>query len=293
MMIESAAENVGLVGLGNMGGPIGAHLVSRGIKLHVVDTDPVKVKEVQAKGAHASNSLAELAKQCQVILLSLPTPTIARAVVGDLIGVASPGLILVDLSTNDPQTARDLGASASAKSVRYIDAPVSGGPSRAATGELSMMVGGDEESVKRVWPLLAEVGAQIEHVGPSGCGTIAKLLNNFVALWGMVGVSQAFLATEALGISMDRIYDVMSKSSGKSYSLDRNFPKIRDGNFKPNFSLALAEKDLRLGLELMHQAGVAVVGEQQLTALIDTSNCDDGGMDVAVIYERLKGNAHI
>jgi len=291
MTTEAAGENVGLVGLGNMGGPIGSHLISRGRKLHVVDTDPLRVKELVAKGAQAATSLADLAKQCPVILLSLPTPLIARAVVGDLLRLAAPGLILIDLSTNDPQTARDLGASAVAKSVRYIDAPVSGGPSRAATGELSMMVGGDEESVKRVWPLLSDVGAQIEHVGPSGCGTIAKLLNNFVALWGMVGVSQAFLATEALGISKERIYDVMSKSSGKSYLLDRNYPKIRDANFKPNFSLALAEKDLRLGLELMHQAGVAVVGEQQLIDLFNASSGDDGEMDVAVIYERLKGNA--
>ena len=291
-MTEAATEKVGLVGLGNMGAAIGTHLIGCGRKLSVLDTDPLKVKALVALGAQAAQSLDDLAQRSTVILLSLPTPAIVRKVVEELVSLALPGLLLVDLSTNDPQTARDLAATAAARSVHYIDAPVSGGPSRGATGELSMMVGGEEGSVKRLWPLLSDIAMQIEHVGPSGCGTIAKLLNNFVALWGMVGVSQAFLATQALGISPERMYDVMSKSSGKSYSLDRNFPKIQDNNFKPTFSLALAEKDLRLGLELMHQAGVPVIGEQQLTALFDSSTGDDGEMDVAVIYERLRRSAY-
>ncbi|MCE9661038.1 MAG: NAD(P)-dependent oxidoreductase [Burkholderiales bacterium] len=276
------------MGLGNMGNPVAARLIQCGHRLLAYDANAEQLNSASALGADLARSADEVAQGCQTILLSLPNPTVVREVVDGLIERGNPGLVIVDLSTNDPQTARDLDRSAVARNMSYIDAPVSGGPSRALTGELSVMVGGNEQAVEGIRGLLSDLGTQVEHVGPAGSGSIAKLLNNFVALWGMVGVSQAFLAAEALDVSLDRLYDVMSRSSGRSYSLDRNFPKIKNRDFSPKFTLTLAQKDLRLGLDLMRSVGLKAFAEADLRALFSVAAQGDAEMDVAVIHERLR-----
>lgn len=278
----------GLVGLGNMGAPVSRRLLERGRRVLAYDTAAALLDEAQAHGAERAGSVGDVAKQCTNVVLSLPHPLAVRSVMESLLASGAKGLIVVDLSTNDPATAQAMSRLATEHGMSYIDAPVSGGPSRARTGELTMMVGGDDAAVKEVTPLLADIAAQVEHVGPAGSGSIAKLLNNYVALWGMVGVSQAFLAASKMDVEPDRLYQVMAKSSGRSYSLDRNYPKIRAGDFKPNFALALAEKDLTLALDLMMSTGFPVFAESSLRKLFDSSDVRQGALDVAVIYERLQ-----
>jgi 3-hydroxyisobutyrate dehydrogenase len=280
-------DRIGLIGLGNMGLPVAKRLRGVGRELLAFDTSKERLAQAVELGAAAAASAADVAKACDVVVLSLPTPAIVRQVVPQLLGSPRDGFCVVDLSTNDPTTAREMAGLVAKAGGRYVDAPVSGGPTRAATGELSLMAGGDDDAVEAVRPLLAQIGKQVEHVGPAGCGCIAKLLNNYVALWNMAGVSQAFLAASAMGISLDRLYDVMNRSSGQSYSLSRNFPKIRSKDFSPNFALDLAEKDLRLAIELMHQAGLKTFAESELRGLFETSAREGGSRDVAAIYETL------
>ena len=281
-------ETIGLIGLGNMGLPVAKRLRGVGRELLAFDTSDARLAQARELGATSARSAEEVARACDVVVLSLPTPTVVRAVVAQLAAGARDNFCVIDLSTNDPATARDMAALLARAGGRYIDAPVSGGPSRAATGELSMMVGGDEDAVAAVRPLLAQIGKQLEHVGPPGCGCIAKLLNNYVALWNMAGVSQAFLAARAMGISPERLYDVMNRSSGQSYSLSRNAPKILKQDFAPNFALDLAEKDLRLALDLMNQAGLQVFAEAELRELFATSARKGASRDVAAIYQTLE-----
>ena len=278
----------GLIGLGNMGGPVTQRLLQRGRTVAAFDMSAARLEEAKAHGASVAGSVGDIARQCAAVVLSLPNPKAVRSVVQGLAEQGTNGLVIVDLSTNDPATAQEMGKLAAQHGMAYVDAPVSGGPSRALTGELTMMVGGDDDAVARVKPLLADIAAQVEHVGPAGSGSIAKLLNNYVALWGMVGVSQAFLAASKMDVDPDRLYQVMAKSSGRSYSLDRNYPKIKDGQFKPNFALALAEKDLTLALDLMKDTGFPVFAESSLRKLFDSSGANDAALDVAVIYERLR-----
>lgn len=280
-------DTIGLIGLGNMGLPVAKRLRSVGRLALAFDTSDARLAQARELGVTSARSAEEVARACDVVFLSLPTPTVVRAVVPQLVAGARDNFCVIDLSTNDPATARDMAALVARSGGRYIDAPVSGGPSRAATGELSVMLGGDDAAVARVRPLLAQIGKQVEHVGPPGCGCIAKLLNNYVALWNMAGVSQAFLAASAMGIPADRLYDVMNRSSGQSYSLARNFPKIRAQDFTPNFTLDLAEKDLRLALDLMNQAGLKAFAEAELRALFETSAREGGSRDVAAIYQTL------
>lgn len=279
---------IGLIGLGNMGGPVTQRLLQRGRQVAVFDMSSAQLEAARAHGASIAASAGDVARQCGTVVLSLPNPKAVRSVVQALTEEGRKGLVIVDLSTNDPATAQQMSKLAAQRGMSYLDAPVSGGPSRALTGELTMMVGGDDAAVERVRPLLADIAAQVEHVGSAGSGSIAKLLNNYVALWGMVGVSQAFLAASKMDVDPDRLYQVMAKSSGRSYSLDRNYPKIRDGQFKPNFALALAEKDLTLALDLMKDTGFPVFAESSLRKLFDSSDARQAALDVAVIYERLR-----
>ena len=280
---------VGLVGLGNMGAPVAQRLLKRGHEVIAFDLSAARLVEAKSHGAAVAADACDVARQCfGAVVLSLPNPKAVRSVVETLAENGVKGLVIIDLSTNDPATAQQMSKLAAQHGMSYIDAPVSGGPSRALTGELTTMVGGEADAVNRVHSLLSDIAAQVEHVGPAGSGSIAKLLNNYVALWNMVGVSQAFLAASKMGIDLERLYQVMAKSSGRSYSLDRNYPKIRDGQFKPNFALALAEKDLTLALNLMKSTGFPVFAESSLRKLFDSSDANQGALDVAVIYERLR-----
>lgn len=280
---------IALIGLGNMGLPVARRLRGVGREVVAFDTSGERLAQATDLGVVAARSAAEAAGAADVIVLSLPTPSVVRHVVPQVLQGAGGRFRVVDLSTNDPTTARDMAQRVADAGGRYLDAPVSGGPSRAATGELSVMVGGDDEAMADVRPVLAQIGKQVEHVGPAGCGCIAKLLNNYVALWNMVGASQALLAAESVGISVDRLYDVMNRSSGQSYSLSRNFPKIRDRNFAPNFALDLAEKDLRLALELMNDAGLTTFAEAPFRELFAASVRAGAARDVAAIYQTLAG----
>lgn len=280
--------HVGLIGLGNMGAPLARRLLQRGHKVVANDTSAARLEEAKAHGAATASNAGDLSRQCMTVVLSLPNPAAVRSVVEALVEHGEKGLVIIDLSTNDPATAQEMNKLATQRGMSYLDAPVSGGPSRALTGELTMMIGGDDAAVKQVQSLLSDIAAQVEHVGRAGSGSIAKLLNNYVALWGMVGVSQAFLAASKMDIEPDRLYQVMAKSSGRSYSLDRNYPKIRDRQFKPNFALALAEKDLTLALDLMKSTGFPVFAESSLRKLFNASDVQQAALDVAVIYERLR-----
>lgn len=282
-------KQVGFIGLGNMGLPVARRLREVGREILAFDTSDARLAQASALGVKPARSTGEVAGACDVLVLSLPTPAVVRQVVPLVVEGARDRICVVDLSTNDPATARDMAQLVASAGGRYIDAPVSGGPSRAATGELSVMVGGDDDAVADARPLLEQIGKQVEHVGPAGCGCIAKLLNNYVALWNMAGVSQAFLAGSAMGMPPDRLYEVMNRSSAQSYSLSRNFPKIRSGDFSPSFALDLAEKDLRLALDLMSQAAGVVFVKDELLDLFAESARAGPSRDVAAIYETLKG----
>jgi len=278
---------IGMIGLGNMGLPIATRLRSLGHTLRAFDLSQDRMAQAVRAGVEPAGSNVQVAQSCDLIALSLPTPSVVRQVLSQVATAVRPGTCFIDLSTNDPATAREMAQLVTKAGGHYIDAPVSGGPSRAATGELSVMAGAEDSAMAQARPLLQQIGKQVEHVGPPGCGCIAKLLNNYVALWNMVGVSQAFTAAQAVGISMDRLYEVMNRSSGQSYSLTRNFPKIRAQDFSPNFALDLAEKDLRLALELMNQAGLETFAQDELRGLFESSARAGPTRDVAAIYETL------
>ena len=156
------------------------------------------------------------------------------------------------------------------------------------------MVGGDEIAVNKVWPLLSTIGQHVVRAGPSGNGSLCKLLNNFVATWNMLGVSQAFILAEKFGLPAERLYTVMAQSSGNSYSLERNYTRITQKDFSSSFSLELGKKDMFLALDLAAEADLHLIPEDSIRNLFEhliEQGCSQ--MDLSYIHmgvERMMSN---
>lgn len=264
------AKELGFIGLGTMGHPIAARLLEKGTRVRAYDSNQDRALSLRQQGAKIANSITELASESELVFLSLPHPQTVAEVVSRLLADARQGLVIVDMSTIGPSLARHLNDQARTRGVYFVDAPVSGGPSRAKTGELSIMVGGDDAAVREVWDFLSIVGKHVVHTGSSGNGSLCKLLNNFAATWNMIGVSQAFIMATEFGLPLEQLYAVMARSSGQSYSLERNYPKIGKEDFSPGFSLELGKKDMFLALDLAQEAGLHLIAENDIRGIFDS-----------------------
>ncbi|NWL26609.1 NAD(P)-dependent oxidoreductase [Paenarthrobacter ureafaciens] len=246
-------EVLGFVGLGNIGSRVVPHLLKAGHDVAVFDVNKEAVAALAEQGARPAESPAEAAKGASVIFLSLPTPQIVRTVVADEDGVlegASQGAIIVDHSTIDPETARDLAAAASAGGFSYLDAPVSGGVQGADAGTLSVMIGGETDTVARVRPLVEAFAGNIFHVGPSGSGQVIKLANNVISAATILALGEGLSATVKAGVDLDTAVDVLTKSSAASFMLTSYFPRtLFTEERATSFALDFMLKDIKLFLE--------------------------------------------
>jgi len=241
---------VGVVGLGNIGGRIAAVLLE---EFDVVgyDLDEERCRELADEGGTVADSVQEVGRQASVVLLSLPSDEALEATVfGDesvLDGMAD-GDVLVDTSTVSPMLSRRVGEKCEAAGVGFLDAPVSGGARNAERGTLTLLVGGPEETLEQVQPVLDAIGKTIHHVGQTGTGVTLKVVNNY-----MFGLNQAVLAegltmARAAGIDDETFAETVADSSGASYALDRNMERfVLPDEYDSEFTLGLMEKDVQLG----------------------------------------------
>jgi 3-hydroxyisobutyrate dehydrogenase-like beta-hydroxyacid dehydrogenase len=254
----------GVIGLGNIGGAIAANLVADGNDVVVYDVDPAAKAAIS--GAEAAPDVASVARQADVTLLSLPTPDVVADVAAAWAGAAASGAILVDLSTNSPAVVRELGTRLAASGHHLVEAPLTGGAIGAEKRMLVFMVGGDDEPVARVLPLLEPLGRASFHVGPLGLGNTMKLLNSLIAFtttW--VSLEGLALATKA-GIEVRDAVEILRTAGASNFFLDRQVETI-DGRGRPTqFALALAAKDAGLivdtgaALDVPTPVGAAVRG---------------------------------
>lgn len=259
---------VGMVGLGNMGGRMARHLVSAGYDVRGVDADPGRAA---AAGVTPAGSLAELAADCDVILLSLPDSAVIEAVVrdeGGLLTGARDGQIIVDLSTADPQSTRAIHDEFASRGVRYLDAGISGGAAVAEKGTLTLMVGGDGEALTEVTPILDTFSAHVHHMGASGSGHVTKVLNNFLNGVTLAATAEVMVAGKKAGLDLAQLLEVINTSSGVSFASLNRFPRIIQGDYlEGGLSGRLMAKDVRLYLTLTENLGVStLVGPATLTA---------------------------
>lgn len=243
----------GFIGLGMMGGPMCRNLIKKGNPAVVFDLNADALARIKSSGATAAASPKDVAAQCDVVFLSLPMPKDVEAVVMGADGVAAgakKGLIIVDLSTNAPAVVKRLEKELAAKGIVFLDSPVSGGVDGAEAATLAIMAGGDKAAFDKVKPLLECIGKNVFHLGSIGTGSVAKLCNNMVSFCNLAAASEAVMLAKRAGLDPQVMVNVMHASSGASSSLKRVDRKAIHGDFKQEFALNLAYKDLTLALDL-------------------------------------------
>ncbi|CAM3875523.1 3-hydroxyisobutyrate dehydrogenase [Paracoccus yeei] len=256
---------IGFIGLGNMGGPMALNLVRAGHA--VAGFDPAAPLP---EGVMQAASAAEAARGAEVVVTMLPNGAILRSVAAEVIPAMAPGAVLCDCSTVDVESARAVADEARAAGLGALDAPVSGGIGGAAAGTLTFMVGGPADAFRTVAPLFDIMGQKAVHCGEAGAGQAAKICNNMILGVTMIATCEAFALADKLGLDRQKMFDVVSTSSGYSWSMNAYCPapgvgpqSPADNGYKPGFASELMLKDLRLS----QQAAEAVDADTPMGAL--------------------------
>jgi 3-hydroxyisobutyrate dehydrogenase-like beta-hydroxyacid dehydrogenase len=273
---------VGFVGVGMMGGPMCGNLLKKGHQAVVFDINPDALARMKGAGAAVAASLTELAGQVDVIFTSLPMPADVEKVVlgqGGLAEGARRGTIIADMSTNSPALVQRLARELAAKGIIFIDAPVSGGVDGAEAATLAIMCSGDKTAYDKVRPLLECMGKNVFHLGAIGMGNVAKLVNNMVSFCNLVTACEALALAQRAGLDPDVMAGVMQTASGDSASLKRVKRKAIRGDFKQEFALNLAYKDLGLALELGRETGTPLSIGAHVFALMQAARAKERGKD--------------
>lgn len=249
-----ARLSVGVIGLGNMGRGVALNLAKGGYAVLVWDIAETARKRVQGSFDIECATPAEMAAACAVILMVVPTTKEIRASLeGDngILHAARPGLVICDLTTSDPTATRQLAAELRPAGIDYLDAGTSGGPTRADSGELTLMVGGDKAVFERVRPILDKIAQTIYYLGESGTGHTMKLLHNIVCHATFMATSEAARLGERAGLKLADIIEVLNNSNARSYATESRFPKhILSGTWDARSRIYNLHKDLQMGLEL-------------------------------------------
>jgi 3-hydroxyisobutyrate dehydrogenase len=255
-------ETIGVVGLGNMGLGMASTLAAKGFAVLGFDISEARRQPAEAAGVTFVASLAEVLHRSDALVFSLPMAKDVEAVVtaeGGLLSRNDRSVIVIDTSTSDPATTRRLSARLAATGHALLDAPVSGGPSGAAQGTLTMMVGGAAGDFARALPILEAMSSRAIHVGPSGAGNIAKLVNNLLVAAHLVTTGEAMRLSEAAGLSAEEALKVVNTATGRSAISEVMMPRwIVPGTFDSGFSAGLMRKDVRLALEMAAETGTDI-----------------------------------
>ena len=291
---------IGFIGLGNMGLPMAQNLLKAGHPVSGFDVSTDATERLAAGGGTRTNSIADACKDAEVVITMLPAGEHVREVYlgdGGVLAAVMPETLLIDSSTIDVQTARDVAQAAEGKGLAMVDAPVSGGVAGAQGGTLTFMVGGSDDAFERARPILEHLGKTIVHAGASGTGQAAKICNNMILGASMIVVAEAFLLAEKLGLDAQKLFDISSKSSGQCWSMTSYCPvpgpvptSPANRDYQAGFTAAMMLKDLNLAQAAARAtrattplgAGAAAVYER----FVDTG---DGGVDFSGIIRFLRG----
>jgi 3-hydroxyisobutyrate dehydrogenase len=292
--------SIAFVGLGNMGMPMARNLLDAGHDVLAFDVVPATLEAAAAAGARAARSLSDAAAGGELVLTMLPEGRHVReAYLGDdgILAHARPDALLIDCSTIDVATARAVNEAALERGLEVLDAPVSGGVTGAESASLTFMVGGSESAVARARPVLGQLGKAVVHTGPSGNGQAAKICNNMILGISMIGVCEAFLLGERLGLRAEKLFEVASQSSGQCWSLTSYCPvpgpvpgSPANREYRPGFTAAMMAKDLRLAQDAALDADVATpMGAQARSLYALLTHGGHGGLDFSAMIKLLAG----
>jgi 3-hydroxyisobutyrate dehydrogenase len=283
---------IGFIGLGNMGGPMAANLAKAG---H--DVTGFDMADVSIEGVTMADSGAGAATGADVVITMLPNGQILRAVAADIIPAMTAGAALVDCSTVDVDSARAVADQATKAGLLPVDAPVSGGIGGAAGGTLTFMAGGSADAFAKADPLFDIIGQKAVHCGDAGAGQAAKICNNMILGVTMIATCEAFSLADKLGLDRQKMFDVVSTSSGYSWTLNAYCPapgvgpqSPADNDYQPGFASELMLKDLRLSQQAADSADADTPMGQAATALYEqfVENENGLGTDFSAMLPRFE-----
>ena len=286
-------DTVALIGAGAMGGAIGARLVATGTALAVFALDQAKGAALVAGGATAAPTAAEAARGARAAILSLNAPHIVRAAVfgpGGVAEGASPGTLIIDMSSIEPEATKALAADAKARGLRWVDSPLSGGIPKAATGELTLMQGGDPNDVREAQAILSRVASNQTRMGGPGAGQTTKLINQVLCGLGFLAVAEATALAEAAGVDAAKIPQALKGGRADSAILQEYMPRFASRDYRRTGRIDNMVKDLN---------GAADLARLTHTSMPLTALCAEihrmltaaglGGEDQAALMEYFKG----
>ena len=240
---------IGFIGLGNVGGKLASSLLRNKFKLTVRDLDKDHTKEFQNKGAAIANSPKELAQQVDLIITCLPSPKICAEVMegndGVIAGI-SKNKIWLEMSTTDESEIKRLGKLVKERDAIPLDGPVSGGCHRAATGNISIFVGGERNAFEKILPALTMMGRKILHTGELGSATVLKVITNYLASTHLVALGEAWTVAKKSNLDLSKVYKGIAISSGNSFVHETESQVILNGSYNINFTMDLVLKDTGL-----------------------------------------------
>jgi 3-hydroxyisobutyrate dehydrogenase len=249
----------GFIGLGNLGGKLAGSLVRNGFDLIVSDIDKDNGEPLLAAGARWAATPRAVAEEVDAVVTCLPSPAISERVLtgpDGLLAGARPGSTWIEMSTNDSESIARLAQLAADEGVTTLETPVTGGVHLAATGEITVIVGGDAEVFARHRPALAAMGKQIFHVGPIGSASVIKVITNMLAFSHLVAAGEALMLAKRGGLDLATAFHVIRASSGNSFVHETESQVILNGSYNINFTMDLACKDLGFAMKYGRDFGV-------------------------------------
>lgn len=258
---------LGFIGLGVMGGPMARNLIKAGYTVTGFDTDPARMAAFVAAGGKPAASAAEVGRASVIVCLSLPTGDVVRQVVmgeGGLVTVMPSGMAILDLSTTEAKVAQDAAKACAAGGIAFLDAPVSGGEQGAIDATLSIMVGGDAAAFARCRPILSAVGRSVVHMGGSGMGQAAKLINNLIVAAGFAAVCEGWALAAKAGLDPATLHEAIKGGWAGSRVMEETIPRLLTRNFVPGGTVDIMTKDVGYALNMARTLDLPV----PVTALV-------------------------
>ena len=286
---------IAFIGLGNMGGGMAANLVKAGHEVRAFDLSEAALSAAREAGCETFAAAKEACQGAEAVVSMLPNGAIVKQVYwDDVIGHAPAGAILLDCSTIDVATAREVISVTEQHGYPMVDAPVSGGIAAAAGGTLTFMVGGSDEAFARAQPILAAMGKAVIHAGAAGNGQAAKICNNMLLAIHMIGTCEAFAMAQKLGLDPQTFYDISSVSSGQNWSMTSYCPvpgvgpkTPADNDYQGGFAAGLMLKDLKLAMEAAAGAGAKVELGEHARAIYEAFAADNAATDFSGVIRTL------
>lgn len=285
--------NVGLIGLGNIGGPLCRHLDASEHAVTIFDANAEALAAFRDTDTTAAASISEVGQAADVVLLSLPNSNVVEEVTlgeGGLRSALGAGKTIIDMSSSRPSSTRMLAECLARDGIHMLDAPVSGGTLRAKEGTLTMIVGGESSIFDTYAPLLQIFGSQILHVGPSGAGHLAKSINNLVSATTLASAAEAVRLGAQAGLDPQKLVEVLNASSGRSVSTEVKFPRyILNNAFDDGFAISLMDKDIQIALDAAEELGFeTLIGSTIGSVWKDAVDAGFGTKSHTAIYEYLE-----